>query len=202
MFEFNQFINRLSANKIESITQISSVAIDTHAKDQDKLDNTTSQQQTGPQEKKSTENQTDKNLVLSPAEKKLLLQLKARDAEVRRHEQAHAQAAGPYLLQGPQFSYQKGPDNKLYAIGGHVALDISKGATPEETLKKAAVIKRAALAPAVPSSQDHNIARQADQLLQEARQQIQKEKRASQTFTAQGKLDTLSATSLFISVSV
>ncbi|MCA8932648.1 MAG: hypothetical protein KDA49_09290, partial [Rhodospirillaceae bacterium] len=50
--------------------------------------------------------------------------LKERDAEVRRHEQAHAAAGGAYAGQ-PTYEYQTGPDGNRYAVGGEVNIDVA-----------------------------------------------------------------------------
>lgn len=109
---------------------------------------------------------------LTEEEKAQVEKLKARDAEVRQHEQAHLAAAGSYALGGIQYEYQTGPDGKQYAIGGHVNLDTSKENTPEATLDKARQIQRAALAPADPSPQDIKVAAQASQMALEAQREI------------------------------
>lgn len=98
--------------------------------------------------------------------------LEERDAEVRRHEQAHAAAAGPHARGGPKFEFQSGPDGKQYAVGGEVSIDTSPAETPEATIAKAQQIRRAANAPAEPSSQDRAVAAKAAQLEQQARQEL------------------------------
>ncbi|MEM7626495.1 MAG: putative metalloprotease CJM1_0395 family protein [Planctomycetota bacterium] len=109
---------------------------------------------------------------LDDAEQKQVEELKARDREVRQHEQAHKAAAGPYATSGPTYSYQEGPDGKRYAVGGSVGIDTSPEATPEETIAKMQVVRRAALAPAEPSSQDRKVAAQASQTIQQARAEL------------------------------
>ena len=47
-------------------------------------------------------------------------ELKLRDQEVRAHEAAHMAAAGGLLIRAANFSYQKGPDEKNYAVAGEV----------------------------------------------------------------------------------
>ncbi|WP_147694798.1 putative metalloprotease CJM1_0395 family protein [Vogesella mureinivorans] len=106
--------------------------------------------------------------ALSEEEQKQVEQLKARDSEVRAHEQAHMAAAGGVSVSGPSYSYQQGPDGKRYAIGGNVSIDVSPGRTPEDTLRKAQAIQRAALAPAQPSGQDQAVAAQARQMALQA----------------------------------
>lgn len=88
--------------------------------------------------------------------------LKARDREVRAHEQAHLSAAGGIAISGAQFQYTSGPDGKRYATGGEVSIDTSTvPGDPQATLRKAETIRRAALAPAHPSSQDYKVAAKA-----------------------------------------
>lgn len=98
-------------------------------------------------------------------------QLSARDREVRAHEQAHAAIGGQYAG-AAQFQYQRGPDGVRYAVGGEVPIDVGREATPEATLRKAQIVKRAALAPAEPSPQDRRVAAEATRMETEARQEI------------------------------
>ncbi|WP_394222235.1 putative metalloprotease CJM1_0395 family protein [Alteromonas gracilis] len=100
-------------------------------------------------------------------------QLKARDQEVRVHEQAHAATGGQYAG-APRYEYTTGPDNKRYVTDGEVSIDVSKEKTPQETLKKMEQVRAAALAPAEPSSQDLKVAAEASQKATEARSEIAK----------------------------
>lgn len=116
-------------------------------------------------------------LQLSEEERRILNELKARDAEVRAHEAAHLAAAGPYANGAPTFEFQTGPDGRQYATGGEVSIDTSPvPGDPEATVRKAQTIKRAALAPREPSGQDRQVAAQAAQLEAQARQEVQAEK--------------------------
>jgi len=102
------------------------------------------------------------------AEQELLQRLKARDAEVRAHENAH-RAAGAGLVRGGGYTYQAGPDGRRYAIGGDVQIDVSTvPGDPQATAIKMEQVIRAALAPAEPSTQDRQVAAQAAQLRAEA----------------------------------
>lgn len=103
-------------------------------------------------------------------------QLKARDQEVRTHEQAHATTGGQYAG-SPQYEYTTGPDNKRYITGGEVSIDVSEAKSPEETLRKMEQVRAAALAPAEPSSQDLKVAAEASQKAVEARSDIAEENR-------------------------
>ncbi|WP_096016402.1 putative metalloprotease CJM1_0395 family protein [Campylobacter lanienae] len=120
-------------------------------------------------QEKSSNNQYE----LTQDQKMQVIELQRRDLEVRTHEAAHM-SAGAGLTTGASYSYQRGPDDKMYAIGGEVGIDTSSGKTPEETLKKAAQIKRAALAPAQPSSADLQVAATATNMEIDAKMEIQK----------------------------
>ncbi|MFT5083531.1 MAG: hypothetical protein ACI9Y1_001576 [Lentisphaeria bacterium] len=104
-------------------------------------------------------------------EQKIIQQLSARDTEVRAHEQAHAAIGGQYAG-APSFTFQRGPDGVNYAVGGEVSISVGRASTPQETIQKAQVIKRAALAPADPSPQDRRVAAEASQLEINARKEL------------------------------
>jgi len=107
------------------------------------------------------------------ANQRMISELQSRDRAVRSHEAAHASAGGSLVVSGPSFTYQKGPDGRSYAIGGEVQIDVSPVANdPEATLKKSEQIRRTALAPADPSSQDLRVASNASQLASKARVEI------------------------------
>lgn len=109
---------------------------------------------------------------LTEAEQKQVEELKKRDMEVRQHEMAHLAAAGGLAQSGASYSYQRGPDGVNYAIGGEVHVDTSSGTTPEDTLRRAEQLQRAALAPSDPSGADRAVAAKAQQMAIEARTQI------------------------------
>lgn len=106
---------------------------------------------------------------LSAEDQKQVEKLKARDREVRQHEQAHLAASGGLATSGASFTYQKGPDGVSYAVGGEVSIDTSSGSTPEETIRRAQTIRAAATAPADPSGQDRAVAAQAAKMEMQAR---------------------------------
>jgi hypothetical protein len=113
---------------------------------------------------------------LTEEEQRQLLELQQRDREVKAHELAHKSVGGRYVT-GGSFTYQTGPDGHRYAIGGEVSIDSSQESTPEETLRKAELIRRAALAPTDPSPQDYRVASQASLMATEARAEISAEQR-------------------------
>tara|TARA_B100001059_G_C17837735_1_gene589453 strand:- start:917 stop:1612 length:696 start_codon:yes stop_codon:yes gene_type:complete len=101
-----------------------------------------------------------------------LQELKQRDQEVRVHEQAHAAAGGRYAG-APSYEYERGSDGKSYAVAGEVQIDVSVvEGDPQATIDKMAIVKRAALAPAEPSSADRSIASEATQKASAARAEL------------------------------
>ncbi|MFC3122594.1 putative metalloprotease CJM1_0395 family protein [Agaribacter flavus] len=115
--------------------------------------------------------------TLSEEEQQQVKELKQRDAEVRAHEQAHAAVGGQYAG-APSYDYQRGPDGNRYAVGGEVQIDVGEEEDPEATIQKMQVVRRAALAPAEPSSQDYKVAAEASQKEIAARAELGKEQTA------------------------
>ena len=124
---------------------------------------------------------------LSDEEKEIVAELKRRDTEVRRHEQAHSSAAGSYAG-APSYEYERGPDGRMYAVGGEVKIDTRPLKDPEATIRKMDIVIRAALAPANPSALDHAVAAQAIQARQQAVADVRAEKRNEQE-DGGGRLD-------------
>lgn len=110
---------------------------------------------------------------LTEEEQQKVRELQARDREVRAHEQAHKTAGGAHAG-SPSFETEQGPDGKTYAVSGEVKIDTSPVPNnPDATIRKLEQVKRAALAPAEPSSQDRAVAAAADAKIQQARQEKQ-----------------------------
>jgi len=109
---------------------------------------------------------------LSEEDQRKVEELKKIDKRVHVHEQAHLSAAGGYARGGANYDYVTGPDGNRYANAGHVNLDTSKERTPEATIRKADIIKKAALAPADPSPADKEIAANASEMAAEARKEM------------------------------
>ncbi len=124
------------------------------------------------EEKKELEKSqsTDK---LSEDEERLVTDLQSRDAEVRAHESAHQ--TGGASTGAATFSYQQGPDGKMYAIGGEVSISFKTGSNPQETIANAQAVIASALAPADPSGQDMAVASSAMVMMMKAQQQLAKE---------------------------
>ena len=98
---------------------------------------------------------------MTPEEKEMVKELQARDREVRLHEQAHVALLGPYAVGGPSYTYQMGPDGRMYAVGGSVAADTGAEATPEATAQKARMLRLAAGGGGDPSAADMSVAAMA-----------------------------------------
>ncbi len=137
--------------------------------------NTDDNHEQAKQQKADTKEQAELALIQDQ-----ITQLAARDREVRAHEQAHMAAGGPYAG-AASYTYERGPDGVNYAIGGEVPIDVSPAATPAQTIEKAQVVKRAALAPAEPSPQDRKVASLASAMEQQARAELLQERNASQS---------------------
>lgn len=104
-----------------------------------------------------------------------LQKLSSRDQQVRAHEAAHAAVGGRYAG-SPNFTCQRGPNGKAYAVKGEVNISTSPiHGNPEATLEKAETIRRAAMAPANPSAQDRSVAAKAAQMAAEARIELVEE---------------------------
>ncbi|MCB1021617.1 MAG: hypothetical protein H6509_12325 [Bryobacterales bacterium] len=111
------------------------------------------------------------------------------DREVRAHEQAHLAAAGG-LARSVSFQFVTGPDGRQYAVAGEVSIDSSPVAgDPEKTIQKAQQIRAAANAPSQPSAQDRQVAAQAAQLEQAARQELAERQRREQAQAFEGPPD-------------
>lgn len=125
---------------------------------------------------KSEDRPTQIKKELTPEEEQEVAKLKSRDAEVKAHEQAHISAAAGINASAPTYNYQTGPDGEKYAVEGEVNISFAGGTDPEENIANAEAMKAAALAPAQPSGQDLAVARKAEQMIEDAKQQLAEEK--------------------------
>lgn len=97
--------------------------------------------------------------------------MKQRDAEIRRHEQSHAAHAGHHGGR-PVLQYRRGPDGKMYAVGGRVSINVTAAASPEATIEKMETLIRASVAPADPSHNDRAVAALARRMKTQAESQL------------------------------
>lgn len=114
---------------------------------------------------------------LSGDELKIVQQLSALDRKVRAHEQAHIAAASG-ITSSPNYTYVTGPDAQRYVVAGEVKIDnSSEPGSPEATIAKLELVKKAALAPAQPSAQDKSVATAADATIRDAEAEIRARER-------------------------
>lgn len=126
----------------------------------------------GADESRATTDTAARSSADTVEKQQIVQELSARDREVRQHEMAH-KAAGAGITGAVAYSYERGPDGRMYAVGGEVSIDTSAvPGDPEATLEKAEKIIRAALAPAEPSAQDYRVAAQARAMAAEARAEL------------------------------
>ncbi|MGB3750737.1 MAG: putative metalloprotease CJM1_0395 family protein [Arcobacteraceae bacterium] len=83
-----------------------------------------------------------------------------KDAEIRTHEQVHASIGN--TTTPISYSYQQGPDGKMYAIGGSVRFDTSIPNDPKAASFKLDMLQKAAAGPAQMSGADGSIASQSN----------------------------------------
>ena len=82
-------------------------------------------------------------------------------------------AVGGQYAGAVQYDYDRGPDGRLYAVGGEVGIDTAPiPGDPQATIEKMEQVRRAALAPAEPSGQDRSVAAQAGQAIAQARAEL------------------------------
>ena len=108
----------------------------------------------------------------------IIAKLRAQDLKVRAHEQAHQAAAAGLAKGGANFTFERGPDGKQYAVAGEVSIDTAPVPEDQEaTIRKARQIRAAALAPADPSPQDRAVASQATAMEAQAKQELNQKNR-------------------------
>ncbi|MBT5934230.1 putative metalloprotease CJM1_0395 family protein, partial [Sulfurimonas sp.] len=73
------------------------------------------------------------------------------------------------------YTYQQGPDGKMYAIGGEVSISTPAASTPEEAITNARQVMASAMAAGSPSPQDFAVASSARVMEMKAMQQLAKE---------------------------
>ncbi len=110
-------------------------------------------------EKNDSVNLTGKNYDEQDYQR-VLDKFKNLDAQTKAHEQLHASLSD--TRGAISYTYQTGPDGKLYATGGHVRMDTSIPQDEEAALAKLEKLSNAASAPSGLSSADAAISRTAN----------------------------------------
>lgn len=125
------------------------------------------------QTKNNPQQKDEDSTQLTAQEKAHLSELQSIDSKVRAHEAAHQ--SGTAASGGASFTYTKGPNGVMYAVGGEVPVRIQSGSTPQETISNAQAVISTALAPADPSPQDISIASKARVMMMKAQQEFAQE---------------------------
>ncbi|MCR8922394.1 catalase [Dasania sp. GY-MA-18] len=126
---------------------------------------------------------------LDESELAQIRELRARDAEVRAHEAAHASVGGQYAG-APSYSYETGPNGVKYAVGGEVSISLPANAdNPLQTIQAAEQVRRAALAPADPSGQDRRVAASAARVAISARAELRAQQAEERRLAAAEKAE-------------
>ena len=81
------------------------------------------------------------------------------------------------MVGAANFTYQQGPDGKMYAIGGEVPISIPAGSSAEENIANARQAQIAAMAVSDPSPQDFSVASSARVMEMKAQQQLAQEQK-------------------------
>ncbi len=89
------------------------------------------------------------------------------ESKVRNHEWQHVLALGKYAG-AVIFGQRIGPDGESYIVSGGVKVDVSEEYSPEATIEKMNIIKRAAFAPGDASFRDFLLAARAVYAKQQA----------------------------------
>lgn len=138
---------------------------------QQRDENNSEQKNTEQQNEQAAQQEAQEELQ-HEEDKQLINELKARDIEVRTHEQAHVNVGGQYAG-SPSYDYQRGPNGANYAVGGEVPIDVGViNGNPKATIEKMQTVRAAALAPAEPSSADRAIAADATQKIATAQAEL------------------------------
>lgn len=106
---------------------------------------------------------------------RVLEKFKRTDAQIRSHEQIHASIG--HTTAPISYTYQQGPDGKMYAVGGSVRLDTSIPDDPKAAAFKLDQISKAASGPVDSSGADNQIATQSN--LNKILMQLKEEENAS-----------------------
>lgn len=92
---------------------------------------------------------------------RVLDKFRNKDSEIRLHEQTHTSLTG--TISSIQYSYQMGPDGKMYAVGGSVRLDTSIPSDTNAAINKLdSIISSATSSGANMSAADSSIATSAN----------------------------------------
>lgn len=124
-----------------------------------------------------------------PQEEESLAKLQEQDRLLRQLEAAQLASAGPYVKGVPILSYETGPDGRRYVTAVKVPFDTSPAASPEESLRKAQAIRRAASAAADPAAQDPSAIAAATMLALQAQKELAQQQESANPEKAESKTE-------------
>ena len=177
-------LERVSGRKAQEDARATGVALDLSPEAEALLAKSDSQSLAESEPRETGNGEATRPGELSEEEEEEVRRLAARDTEVRAHENAHKAAAGRHARGGPKYEFERGPDGRRYAVGGEVSIDTSPVPNdPDATILKMQQVRRAALAPAEPSSQDRRVASEASQTEMRARSEKLEAKREERAAT-------------------
>ncbi len=108
---------------------------------------------------------------------RILAQLRSIDINVKPHEKAHQAVLGAYAMGQTRYLRVRGPDGRFYAVGGSIKVNTQPiQGNPHATIRKARLIRMAALRPMNPSMQDMRIAVQAYRMEVKAKREVAEER--------------------------
>lgn len=108
--------------------------------------------------------------------RKVNQKLQSIDIAVKAHEKTHLMILGGYASSVIQYDYIILPSGEHYAVGGSIGVDLKPvPGNPEATIRKARIIRLAALGPMSPSAADKRIAIKAYQMEMQAQRQLKKQ---------------------------
>jgi hypothetical protein len=109
---------------------------------------------------------------LTPRERMLLTELTREDREVRAHELAHYYTGRPWTAE-PEYWFVTGPLGGRFAVAGHVRFDLAPVAgDAKATMEKLEILRRAARAPAMPSTYDIKVVSEIERAIENLRNQM------------------------------
>ena len=102
-------------------------------------------------------------------------ELQSVDAAVKSHEKVHLSILGGYAKGTIHYDYIMLANGEKFAVGGSVGVDTKPvPGDPEATIRKARIIRSAALGPNDPSGPDQQIAAEAYRMEMQARKELKK----------------------------
>jgi len=111
---------------------------------------------------------------LTAADEAVIRGLKKLERDLMGREMDQARVGGGVTGRG-QHVVETGPDGERYVTDGDTSPSIIRGGSPEQQLARARAVRRAAMAPASPSSKDLAVANEAARLERAAQKELEEQ---------------------------